>query len=100
MPKHLMHGLQARLQAGRALYLCQRLILQFPECIVALLRMCMLLVLVEGHRVACLRLTKAHEVSFRQRQGLRETICIHLPDAPLSLCTEDSGNACQMPSSI
>ncbi len=37
MPKHLVHGLQAGLQAGSALCLCQRLILQLPERIVALL---------------------------------------------------------------
>ena len=38
MPEHLVHGLQAWLQAGSALCLRQRLIFQFPERIVALLQ--------------------------------------------------------------
>ena len=42
MPKHLVHGLQARLQAGSALRLRQRLVLQLPESIVTLLHKCTL----------------------------------------------------------
>ena len=37
MPKYLVHGLQAGLQAGSALRLRQCLVLQLPECVVALL---------------------------------------------------------------
>ena len=59
MPKHLVHGLQAWLQAGSALRLCQRLILQLPERIIALLHMRVLSPVLQGVMTDCCSLAMA-----------------------------------------